>query len=155
MAHGRIQHHLKCPLITICFHCVQSCQRAQIHCVTIHRSRWPVKLFVLLDYMPTRNAQRDPLLARVCRGLEGVCCRQQPVNSWWSGPLRGQQSPSLKPLVWRWVSSLAPCWLHKAKVLCDCLQALLFCFVCLPLVFFYSLWDCRGFWGWTWVGIWR
>lgn len=61
------------------------------------------------------------------------------------------------------VSPLSPpCWLHKAKVLCDSLQALLFCFVlfCLSLslthscsffFFFFSPlsfpWDCSRFLG--------
>lgn len=78
---------------------------------------------------PTRNAQREPCLARVCRGLEGACVDKQSFNSWWSGPSRGQWSPLLKPLVRHCLSSLTPCWLHKAKVLCDRLQTLLFCFV--------------------------
>lgn len=79
---------------------------------------------------------------RFAGGLKGPAVDKQSVNSLWSGPPRGQWSPSLKPLVWHCVSSLSPCWLHKAKVLCDCLQAPLFCFVCL---FFPPFLSCSGF----------
>lgn len=82
-------------------------------------------------------------------GLKGPAVDKQSVNSRWSGPPRGQWSPSLKPLVWHCVSSLSPCWLHKAKVLCDCLQAPLFCFVCL---FFPPSFPAVDFWGGTWGG---
>lgn len=71
-------------------------------------------------------------------GLKGPAVDKQSFNSWWSGPLRGQWSSLLKPLVWHCLSSHSPCWLHKAKVLCDCLQARLFCFV-LSVSFSYSL----------------
>lgn len=78
---------------------------------------------------PTRNAQREPAWQGFAGGSKGPSVDKLSFNSWWSGPPRGQWSPLLKPLVRRRLSSLSPCWLHKAKVLCDHLQALLFCFV--------------------------
>lgn len=99
---------------------------------------------------PTRNAQRE-LCFWICRRLEEACVDKQSFNSWWSGPSRGQWSPLLKPLVRHCLSS---CWLHKAKVLCDRLQTLLFCFVLsvfllFTLAFFFhgAAEDFGGTWG--------
>lgn len=62
-------------------------------------------------------------------GWRGPAVDKQSFNSWWSGLQRGERSPLLKPLVQHCLSTLPPCWLHEAKVLCDRLQTLLFCFV--------------------------
>lgn len=88
-------------------------------------------------------------------GLKGPAVDKQSFNSWWSGPPRGPWSPLLKPLVRHCLSSLSPCWLYKAKVLCDGLQAALFCFVCLFLLLTWALFfsfrgtaeDFGGTWG--------
>lgn len=91
-------------------------------------------------------------------GLKGPAVDKQSFNSWWSGPPRGQWSPLLKPLVRHCLSSLSPCWLHKAKVLCDRLQALLFCFVLSVsfsnslLLFFFSFHGTAEDFGGTWGG---
>lgn len=106
---------------------------------------------------PTRNAQREPAWQEFAGGSKGPSVDKLSFNSWWSGPPRGQRSPLLKPLVWRCLSSLSPCWLHKAKVLCDHLQALLFCFVLsvsyslLPFFSLFSLLPAVDFGG-TWGG---
>lgn len=136
--------------------CVQSCRWAQIHCETIFQSRWLLSYLLCWIICPSRDAQRNLFWQVFAGGLKGPTVDKQSFNSYWSGPPRGQWSPLLKPLVWHCVSSLYPCWLHKAKVLCDCLQVLLFCFVCLTLGFFLPMGlqepyflggrDLRGIW---------
>lgn len=112
-------HHDLFPLS-----CVQRCLWAQSLCETIHS--WPGGLFILLDYISHQKGSEGTSLGK---GLQGAAVDKQSLNSWWSGPLRGQWSSLLKPLVRRRLFSHSPCWLHKAKVLYDCLQARLFCFV--------------------------
>lgn len=80
-------------------------------------------------YIPPERLRGNLAWQGFAGGLKGPAVDKQSFNSWWSGPLRGQWSSLLKPLVRHRLFSHSPCWLHKAKVLCDCLQALLFCFV--------------------------
>ena len=99
---------------------------------TGHRSRWPGGLLVLLDYVSHQKRSEGTSPGEGLQGAwRGPAVDKHSFNSWWSGPLRGQWSPLWKPLVQQ---CLSPWCLHKAKVLCDCLQALLFCFVCLLLL---------------------
>lgn len=118
--------------------------RALKHGETIHRSILTVGGYWLFWILcPPECTERSPFPPTlVCQvfsgGLKRPAVDKQSVNSWRSGPPRGQRSPSLKPLVWRCVSPLGPRCLHKAKVLRDCLQTPLLCFVWLSCSRFFS-----------------
>lgn len=89
-------------------------------------------------YIPPERLRGKLAWQRFAGGLKGPAADKQSFNSWWSGPLRGQRSSLLKPLVRHCLSSHSPCWLREAKVLCDCLQARLLCFL-LSAMLSYSL----------------
>lgn len=83
-------------------------------------------------YIPPKHID-GTLLGRGCRGFGGPTVDKLSFNSCWSAPLRGRWSSLLKPLVRHCLSTTR--WLHKNEVLCDRLQALLFCLVFSPWIF--------------------
>ena len=87
-------------------------------------------------YIPPKHIE-GTLLGRGCRGFGGPTVDKLSFNSCWSAPLRGRWSSLLKPLVRHCLSTTR--WLHKNEVLCDRLQALLFCLV-FSLRGFFSGW---------------
>lgn len=126
----------------------------------VQMTRWVIGSLGL--YVPAEMLRGNLSWQGFAGGLQGPAVDKQSFNSWWSGPLRGQRSPLLKPLVWHCLSTRSPCWLHKAEVLCDRLQALLLCFVLSVLLllthafFFFFLYfhGTADFFGGNLRGIW-
>lgn len=128
--------------------CVQSCRWAQIRRETILRSRWPVKLFALLDFMSHPRRSEEPLLASVCRGLGGGFCRQTILLQLVKWTAERTVIPSIK----------APCLtlcLLSLILLVIKGQGALWLFAGSPVLFsvplwgFFYPWGCRNliFWG--------